>query len=110
MDTLEGDKLIAEFMELYRIDNKYPFQQPNNERMVFGNGQYHLSWDWLHPVYRKVIEIIGIWMITNGHDKLWLEKSKEIERAMLNEETPQKSALLISWLIQWYNQQSPQNH
>lgn len=67
-------------------------------------GSYTRSWDSLHPAYRKVAEI-GLWMMTHGHDKLWLEKSALLRNAMLNEETPLKAATYISHMIKWYNEQ-----
>lgn len=63
---------------------------------------YHSSWDCIHPVYRKIPEI-GIWMMTNNHEKLWLEKSTEINDAILNGIKPERAAILISELIKWYN-------
>lgn len=69
---------------------------------------YQSSWDFIHPVYRKTIQI-GLFMMTNGFDKLWLEKSKEIDHAMLNEDNPSRAANLITQLIQWYNENKSLN-
>ena len=111
MTTESENKIIAEFMvaEFKPIDDNALFSS------VFYNGkwyrdygqlQFHSSWDWIHPVHRKIAEI-GLWMSTHAnihYSKLWLEKSDEIKNAMLNEKTPQKAAARISHLIQWYNQ------
>jgi hypothetical protein len=66
--------------------------------------KYGTSWDWFMPVRTKIAEI-GLWMFTNGHDKLWLTKGKEIERAIIGEETPAKAAALTAQLFKWYNEQ-----
>jgi hypothetical protein len=96
-EIIEGNKLIAEFLVS---------TGQNGVSLWTGidHTSYHSSWDWLHPVYRNVAEI-GMWMITNGHDKLWLEKSKEIDNAMLTGETPEMASILISQLIKWFNSQ-----
>ncbi len=66
---------------------------------------YHESWNELMPVWKKCLEI-GLWMVTNNYDKLWLEKSKEIENAIIREFDCAKSATLISQLIEWYNKKT----
>ncbi len=101
------NKIIALFMGF----SESPY--PNTPNKLYKNNlgfhiddfKYHESWDWLMPVWRKCKDI-GLWMLTNGHDKLWLEKSKEIENAIIREFDKEKSATLISQLITWYNSQS----
>ncbi len=145
MNTIEGNRLIAEFMGWRlnivnrpnsviqdRIEKEYHVISPDGRLVQSCSttfhgteletkdnilkhlladygwwGKYHTSWDWLMPVYRKIAEI-GLFMMTNGYDKLWLEKSKEIEYAVLHEETPHKAATLIAQLIIWFNKNNPQ--
>lgn len=106
MKTEEVNILIAKYIGS-KIDKKsysYWRYQIKDGRYSYAHQlNYHLSWDWLHPVYIKITHI-GLFMMTNGFDKLWLEKSKDIDRAMLNEDTPLRAAILIADLIQWYNQ------
>ncbi len=105
MTTEEGNKLIAEFMGVKPTNvNEQVYNIPEFGCMHFTQMKYDSSWDWLMPVYRKTAEI-GLWMMTNGYDKAWIEKGKEIEYAILTEETPQRAATLIAQLIEWYNQQ-----
>jgi len=55
--TIEGNKLIAEFMELYLIKGqKYPFGHPVT-KVNFKEARYHYSWDWLMPVVEKISNI-----------------------------------------------------
>lgn len=108
IEILECNKLIAEFMDgrLYEVDNQMCWILPD----VFSaktytkpsDLKYHYSWDWLMPVWFKCKEI-GLWMMANGYDTLWLEKSKEIENCILNENNCDKAALKILLLIKWYN-------
>jgi hypothetical protein len=111
--VIEGNKLIAEFVCM-RVDSihgdTWAVGHEGNEvwhNESIENWKFHTSWDWLMPSWGKCIEI-GLWMLTNGHDKLWLEKSKEIETAIVCEIDCQKAAIKIAQLIQWYNNQTPQ--
>ncbi len=55
--TIEGNKLISDFMDLSRTDqNKYPFGQPITG-VNFREAKYHTSWDWLMPVVEKIESI-----------------------------------------------------
>lgn len=106
------NRLIAEFMDWYEGGKEtvgpdqgmtiflHPFEGYAATLLDF---HYDTSWTELMPVWKKCHEI-GYWMMTNNHDKLWLEKSKEIESAIVNEVDCQKAATLISHLIKWYNE------
>lgn len=50
-----GNKLIAEWMGLHRGKKNptYPFVKPNTI-IGYKEPQYHSSWDWQIPVWRKV--------------------------------------------------------
>ena len=62
MNTIEGNKLIAEFMG---INAKVYSDTPTITRWQFGNSmlhqedlEYHSSWDWLMPVVEKIGDIV----------------------------------------------------
>lgn len=50
MRTTENNKLIAEFMNVDQVDIDTAIDE-------YGKLKYHLSWDWLMPVVRKIVEI-----------------------------------------------------
>ena len=106
--TIEGNKLIAEFMELYLIKGeKYPFGHPIT-KVNFKEARYHYSWDWLMPVWKKCIEVIGLWAHTHKEDRpsaIWIEASGKISRAMQSVDID-KAFTEITHLITWYNQQN----
>lgn len=116
--TVDNIKLIAEFMG-YKF-NAYPELKHQNitkpgkndwhyatweswefDNHLVKNFRYDDSWDILMPVWSKCREI-GIWMMTNGHDQLWFEKSKDIENAIIRDVDCEKAADRILQMIQWY--------
>jgi hypothetical protein len=73
--------------------------------------EYHISWDWLMPVWRKCIDIIGLWAHTHEDDnksKVWLKASDNIRVALTSADIT-KAHREISSLIQWYNTQTQQH-
>ena len=64
MGTIEGNKLIAEFMGLatYQSEhklgrkNKPTFVIKDNKHLTIRQVKYHSSWDWLMPVVAKISE------------------------------------------------------
>jgi len=89
-DVLEGNKLIAEFME---HDKEYI-----EDTKTYGS--YHSSWDWLMPVYIKIAK----------EEKLWgdYEKSIIIFNIMYDRlgdaEGIDKVYESVVEFIKWYNQ------
>lgn len=55
-EILEGNKLIAEFMGL-KIHKNGMCDNPTNKTLSLGL-QYHSSWDWLMPVWKKLGNLI----------------------------------------------------
>jgi hypothetical protein len=111
----ESNRIIAEFMGTYTTCDSYgrdivcikeaPGQHLASKVKTM---KYHTSWDWLMPVWKKATEI-GLYMMTHGHERLWLEKEKEIETALIREFDCQKAATLIAALITWYTTTNPVN-
>jgi hypothetical protein len=108
----EGNRIIALFhgwkhSPTPKNKGKGYWSFPEWGKAHWGNDffEYHYSWDWLMPAWKKCTDI-GLFMMTNGFDRLWLEKEKEIEDAIVREVDCKKAAILISMLIKWYNTQS----
>lgn len=57
MDTLEGNKLIAEFMgQSYIADSL----KGSSNAPTFSELKFHTSWDWLMPVIEKIEDFYNI--------------------------------------------------
>jgi len=111
-EIIEKNKLIAEFMGLQYTDNPAnklaPFYRQTIagefESKTFCNPKYHTSWDWLLPVWRKCIDVIGLFMHTHSDatmSKLWIEKSHEISACISNVDII-SAFIRISQLITYY--------
>ncbi len=101
VDSIEGNKLIAEFMKLWKGVGCYGY---GNNYYGFDNLKYHSSWDWLMPVVEKI----------NKHLKL-LTKPLTVTKAeifinkihnAICEVDIRKAFNEIIDAIKWYNQQS----
>jgi hypothetical protein len=87
-EILEGNRLIAEFMEVDR------FEAGSWQLYIqMTNGSYHSSWDWLMPVIIKIRELLCEAEFTNrlGYDLHYTQDIKKIWN----------SCVLF---IKWYNQ------
>lgn len=98
-EQIADNKVIAAFMELTIITDGISWFDTDYKPLK----KYHSDWNDLMPVWKKCKDI-GLFMMTNGHESLWLEKSKEIENSMVNEINCSKSASKISQLVKWYNE------
>ena len=99
MEIQEGNKIIAEFDELLRdkdayADGTFGYRWKDNYTYHLDQLQYHTSWDWLMPVWKKANEII----IGNA------ELKARILMAIADVEI-EKAANYIVQLIQWHNNQ-----
>ena len=54
MDTIEKNKLIAEFMGLEIVNADIILYELNGIAYPINKLQYHTSWDWLMPVVEKI--------------------------------------------------------
>lgn len=102
METIEGNILIAKFMQIYD-ENK------SGEKYTTGDAlKYHTSWDWLMPVVEKIYSV-GYKMIisyANGTVRIidnnadydeWIDFDSENIPVI---EAVWKSVIQF---IQWYN-------
>lgn len=92
-EVIDGNILLAKFevpnWELLKdsdyeggISTENLFKAVSLCSNEYENLKYHISWSWLMPVWRQVINEIGLFMSTHEDvnvAKLWLIKSKEIE-------------------------------
>lgn len=88
-EVIEGNKLIAEFME-YRFKNQskywciYPLDDNSFLRNLgwveFNNLKFHLSWDWLMPCIGKISNVceepeeldgLKYALLTNNIEEAW---------------------------------------
>jgi len=111
-DIIECNKLIAEFMGRDfndPINSVWYFDEDKNKHLerqeTVDDLQYHNSWDWLMPVYKRCIDTIGIWCVThndNNNARVWYQSGERIGRALSSVDI-QKAHSEISNLIEWYN-------
>jgi hypothetical protein len=107
-NILQMNETIAEFMGTRKeipVNSVTPRFALDGKTYLNYQLDYHTDWNWLMPVWAKCKEI-GLWMYINNHDKLWIEKSREIDAAIVHEIDCSKACMLISNLIEWYNQQN----
>jgi hypothetical protein len=113
-DIIEGNKLIAEFMELHiewRVDEYKVFMWMNKDNMLVHEcnreeGEYHSSWDWLIPVWNK------LWFTQVSFEKSieWNNiKGNNCARAILYG-TVEEAAKEIANAIKWYNNTKNKNY
>ncbi len=114
VNVIEGNKIIAAFMEWYfepafsdinstRHDRWITPYSPSwiiTEQMVF-----HSSWDWIMPVYFKFRDLV----ITNEvlfiqHD-YWIKKVVEAMRYGDVSDNPSKAFVRLVEAITWHNNQ-----
>lgn len=57
-EILEGNKLIATFMNVYWTDDKNLYMSSDIDYIFATRLEYHTSWDWLMPVYLKITKLI----------------------------------------------------
>ncbi len=70
--TIEGNKLIAEFMGGISFSNGYDFIVRPLDNVLqriyhLDDLKYHTSWDWLHPVVTKIKDYV---LIENPYEGL----------------------------------------
>jgi hypothetical protein len=111
---IEGNRIIAIFdgwtIEPGMENEPDPYFNRGWNMVMLSNMRYHESWDWLMPVLRKCIDVIGLWAHTHQDDnksRVWLRASDNIRVALTSVDI-EKGFREIAALIQWYNQQTPQ--
>tara|TARA_R110000823_G_scaffold214021_1_gene343831 strand:- start:40433 stop:40831 length:399 start_codon:yes stop_codon:yes gene_type:complete len=119
METTESNKLIAEFMGLIPVDNNdslYWYQVKDefyiNKDFNYKNKvqyttsdmlPYHLSWDWLMPVVKKIISIINGSDFESYND--WEDYYVVFNEVSFLELTLKDLYENVVEFIKWYNKQ-----
>lgn len=107
--TLQGNKLIAEFMKLSVSEghNGLVWYDWDGAKDVL----YHESWDWIMPVIKKIDEIPSEFItgskyvaVPKKHDELIDEIRESVSFVMIME-----SWQAVVEFIKWYNQNSKSN-
>lgn len=116
MDTISGNKLIAEFMGstilcdgsvhtciIYKKDG-YKFPDGTNGRASLEKLEYHTSWDWLMPVIDKIASL-GYIVERIDHPKyvscrIYRADDKVDSCKLIINDAVYKSVIQF---IQWYN-------
>lgn len=113
-EIVEGNKLIAEFMEIqkeqdwYNYLRIYPFvidgkDKANKHRRLFADEmKYHSSWDWQIPVWGKIGAISQKYACDEDsatrHNKL----CDDYEMAVFQND-PMRGQQILVKAISWYN-------
>lgn len=94
MNTIEGNKLIAEFLEgkqkkhpggLGNMGYQFPIAIANSDWWSNDSLKFHSSWDWLMPVVEKIHSLTNVGI-------------------SLSYKIDEQYKVVISW-INWYNEQ-----
>jgi hypothetical protein len=98
MNTIENNKLIAEFMG---------YKNPSNASDIWYH--YDTSWDWLMPVVEK-IEALGYTFEKNYQpiDRDWqclIVKGNDILHQEFNRKSLNAAHYVVVEFIKWYNEQ-----
>jgi hypothetical protein len=114
-NTIENNKLIAEFMEIheimlddysnYEIDVIYPILgiKPNHHKGLIiheSDLQFHSSWDWLMPVVEKYYEVLDT--IDVEHED---EFRIKLHEQLLDVNLEGLYEVVVNF-IKWYNEQN----
>jgi hypothetical protein len=87
MNTLENNKLIAEFLgyETYEMNGVLNVHYSENNIRTIQDTYYHADWNWLMEVVEKieslgfdVVIVHNICKITNGENEILLEIGQKI--------------------------------
>ena len=108
--TIEGNKLIAEFMGYHYKDGFIYADNPESAKLK-KDCKYHTSWDWLMPVVEKIRtlnpdkgKLWFEWEILFCHCRIWSNTKLEWKN---NSGTTINAVFeSVTQFIQWYNQQN----
>jgi hypothetical protein len=101
--TKEGNRLIADFMQLSYDKDKGIWRGVLNDVHPLS---YHFSWDWLIPVINKIRALrVRDGILVDGLIAPYMNKLGSLKRALL------KCDILKTWeevvnFIKWYNNKS----
>lgn len=102
------NELIAEFMELHKeyVHGETLYNHTNYDGEEWGYElhrlEYHKSWDWLMPVYKKCYDI---WIPAHKEDKHCAEIFENIWQALWKADIETLCEEIVQF-IRWYNSQT----
>jgi len=112
MDIIEGNKLIAGFMQLETKNRNW------DERLVYLYGnywypseklKYHSSWDWLMPVVEKIQSLGGRFIIGDGNRVTVYNKDYDWRNGSTEDELIECVWHGAIQFIKWHNQNKHSN-
>ncbi len=109
-EIIEGNKLIAEFMEVKIGVDTYMYRPGVTDLLREDHLSYHSSWDWLMPVVEK---IAGNFDVTISSVGLWVTYIDRIDTKWEDKHIGDMGGhkpIVNTWkavvqFIEWYNKQ-----
>lgn len=99
MNTVENNKLIAEFMGAGYEENKYSHES-SDYYFESCELEYHFNWNWLMPVVKKIRGIINVDLTINEFECV---KEMELNLEPYDYEINQVHMAVVEF-IKWYNE------
>ena len=119
MNTIEGNKLIAEFMGFTKTEHPTRLLMPGTKGVTIALTElfYHSSWDWLMPVVDKIEQVsinhyTGFTVdIRRKHCCIYCHQKGRMDGIIYQTEwnKERETKILTVWeacvqFIQWYNE------
>jgi hypothetical protein len=101
--TIEGNKLIAEFMGYHYKDGFIYADNPESAKLK-KDCKYHTSWDWIMPCWEKLR--LSVWENCGGYPKEFMVYVENYKTACFNNSIGD-ARLAVMDGIQFLNQQNP---
>lgn len=112
METIQGNKLISEFMNIPKCDRCKECDCVKMGAAYYtpADMEYHTSWDWQIKVWCKLAHEVKAWLVGRSEHDIqkyfrWVSKYEE---AVFNDQ-PEKGYEVIIEMLEWYNTQKPVN-
>lgn len=104
---VEGNRVIAEFMGVKIVEDKYSYRPGVVEPLKEEHLAYHTSWDWLMPSWEKLR--LSVWHHNSeSYPKEFMLFVKNFQTACFNNSIGDaRNAVIDS--IQWHKKNKPNN-